>query len=207
MNTSKLDVVVIDYKTGNVDSILKAISMANYSVELSDKKEVILSAKKIILPGQGSFDYGMEQLIKLDLIDIIKEQALINKIPVLGICLGMQILADIGYENQKKTKGLGLISGEVKKISTNLKLPHVGWNEVSFKKKDKIFFEIKDNKDFYFVHGFYFDCFNPNQILSTTNYNFNFPSIVGNKNIYGFQFHPEKSLKNGIKILNNFLKI
>ncbi len=207
MNTSKLDVVVIDYKTGNVDSILKAISMANYSVKLSDKKEVILSAKKIILPGQGSFDYGMEQLMKLELIDIIKEQALINKIPVLGICLGMQILADIGYENKKKTKGLGLISGEVKKISTNLKLPHVGWNEVSFKKKDKIFFEIKDNKDFYFVHAYYFDCLNPNQILSTTNYNFNFPSVVGNQNIYGFQFHPEKSLKNGIKILNNFLKI
>ena len=86
-------------------------------------------------------------------------------------------------------------------------MPHVGWNEISFKKKDKIFFEIKDNKDFYFVHAYYFDCLNPNQILSTTNYNFNFPSIVGNKNIYGFQFHPEKSLKNGIKILNNFLKI
>lgn len=207
MNTSKLDVVVIDYKTGNVDSILKAISMANYSVELSDKKEVILSAKKIILPGQGSFDYGMEQLLNLDLVNIIIEQVMLKKIPVLGICLGMQILADISYENQKKTKGLGLIKGEVKKIPTNLKLPHVGWNEVLIKKEDKIFSEINDKKDFYFVHGYYFDCFNPDEVLSTTNYNFNFPSIVGRDNIYGFQFHPEKSLKNGLKLLNNFLKI
>ena len=116
MSINKLDVVVVDYKTGNVDSVLKAISMANKTVELSDKKDVILSAKKIILPGQGSFDYGMEQLLNLDLVNIITEQVTLKKIPVLGICLGMQILADIGYENQKKTKGLGLIKGEVKKF-------------------------------------------------------------------------------------------
>ena len=131
----------------------------------------------------------------------------LKKIPVLGICLGMQILADIGYENQKKTKGLGLIKGEVKKIPTNLKLPHVGWNEVLIKKEDRIFSEIEDKKDFYFVHSYYFDCFNQEEVLSTTNYDFNFPSIVGRDNIYGFQFHPEKSLKNGLKLLNNFLKI
>ena len=198
---------MVDYKTGNVDSVLKAISMANKTVELSDKKDVILSAKKIILPGQGSFDYGMEQLLNLDLVNIITEQVTLKKIPVLGICLGMQILADIGYENQKKTKGLGLIKGEVKKIPTNLKLPHVGWNEVLIKKEDRIFSEIEDKKDFYFVHSYYFDCFNQEEVLSTTNYDFNFPSIVGRDNIYGFQFHPEKSLKNGLKLLNNFLKI
>ena len=207
MSINKLDVVVVDYKTGNVDSVLKAISMANKTVELSDKKDVILSAKKIILPGQGSFDYGMEQLLNLDLVNIITEQVTLKKIPVLGICLGMQILADIGYENQKKTKGLGLIKGEVKKIPTNLKLPHVGWNEVLIKKEDRIFSEIEDKKDFYFVHSYYFDCFNQEEVLSTTNYDFNFPSIVGRDNIYGFQFHPEKSLKNGLKLLNNFLKI
>jgi imidazole glycerol-phosphate synthase subunit HisH len=207
VSINKLDVVVVDYKTGNVDSVLKAISMANKTVELSDKKDVILSAKKIILPGQGSFDYGMEQLLNLDLVNIITEQVTLKKIPVLGICLGMQILADIGYENQKKTKGLGLIKGEVKKIPTNLKLPHVGWNEVLIKKEDRIFSEIEDKKDFYFVHSYYFDCFNQEEVLSTTNYDFNFPSIVGRDNIYGFQFHPEKSLKNGLKLLNNFLKI
>ena len=200
MSINKLDVVVVDYKTGNVDSVLKAISMANKTVELSDKKDVILSAKKIILPGQGSFDYGMEQLLNLDLVNIITEQVTLKKIPVLGICLGMQILADIGYENQKKTKGLGLIKGEVKKIPTNLKLPHVGWNEVLIKKEDRIFSEIEDKKDFYFVHSYYFDCFNQEEVLSTTNYDFNFPSIVGRDNIYGFQFHPEKSLKNGLKL-------
>ena len=119
----------------------------------------------------------------------------------------MQILADIGYENQKKTKGLGLIKGEVKRIPTNLKLPHVGWNEVLIKKEDRIFSEIEDKKDFYFVHSYYFDCFNQEEVLSTTNYDFNFASIIGRDNIYGFQFHPEKSLKNGLKLLNNFLKI
>ena len=119
----------------------------------------------------------------------------------------MQILADFGYENKKKTKGLGLIKGEIKKIPTNLKLPHVGWNEVLIKKEDKIFYEIKDKKDFYFVHSYYFDCLNLDEVLSTSDYNFNFPSTVGRDNIYGFQFHPEKSLKNGLKLLKNFLDI
>ena len=207
MSINKLDVVVVDYKTGNVDSILKAIRLNNNSVELSSDRDVILSAKKIILPGQGAFDYGMDQLLKLDLISTIITQVTLKKIPILGICLGMQLLADVGHENQKKTKGLGLIKGEVKKIPTNLKLPHVGWNEVLIEKEDKIFFKIKNKKDFYFVHSYYFDCFDSDEVLSTTNYNFNFPSIVGRDNIYGFQFHPEKSLKNGLKLLNNFLKI
>ena len=207
MSINKLDVVVVDYKTGNVDSILKAIRLNNNSVELSSDRDVILSAKKIILPGQGAFDYGMDQLLKLDLISTIITQVTLKKIPILGICLGMQLLADVGHENQKKTKGLGLIKGEVKKIPTNLKLPHVGWNEVLIEKEDKIFFKINNKKDFYFVHSYYFDCFDSDEVLSTTNYNFNFPSIVGRDNIYGFQFHPEKSLKNGLKLLNNFLKI
>lgn len=207
MSINKLDVVVIDYNTGNVDSILKAISLNNKSVKLSNNKEVILSAKKIILPGQGAFDYGMEQLSNLDLVNTIIDQVILKKIPILGICLGMQILADFGYENKKKTKGLGLIKGEIKKIPTNLKLPHVGWNEVLIKKEDKIFYEIKDKKDFYFVHSYYFDCLNLDEVLSTSDYNFNFPSTVGRDNIYGFQFHPEKSLKNGLKLLKNFLDI
>jgi glutamine amidotransferase len=207
VSINKLDVVVIDYNTGNVDSILKAISLNNKSVKLSNNKEVILSAKKIILPGQGAFDYGMEQLSNLDLVNTIIDQVILKKIPILGICLGMQILADFGYENKKKTKGLGLIKGEIKKIPTNLKLPHVGWNEVLIKKEDKIFYEIKDKKDFYFVHSYYFDCLNLDEVLSTSDYNFNFPSTVGRDNIYGFQFHPEKSLKNGLKLLKNFLDI
>ena len=207
MNTNKLDVVVVNYNTGNVDSILKAISMANKTAALSNNREVILSAKKIILPGQGSFDYGMDQLLDLNLVNLIIEQVKVKKIPILGICLGMQLLAEIGYENGKTTKGLGLIEGKVKKIPTNLKLPHVGWNEVIIKKKDKIFCGIENQKDFYFIHSYYFECNNTNEVLSSTDYNFNFASSVGKENIYGVQFHPEKSLKNGLKILDNFLKI
>ena len=104
MSINKLDVVVVDYKTGNVDSVLKAISMANKTVELSDKKDVILSAKKIILPGQGSFDYGMEQLLNLDLVNIITEQVTLKKIPVLGICSGLQLITSVFGGKVQKVK-------------------------------------------------------------------------------------------------------
>ena len=102
---------------------------------------------------------------------------------------------------------MGLINGEIKKIPSNVKLPHIGWNEVKFKKKDQILKSIENNKDFYFVHSYYFDCLDKDEILATSNYEFEFPSIIKNKNVYGFQFHPEKSLNNGIKLLNNFLKL
>ena len=204
---SKYEIVIVDYNTGNVDSLLKAVKISNKSAVISNNKDDILNSKKIILPGQGSFDYGMSQLNNLEIKKIILEKILNGHTPILGICLGMQLLGNYGYENNLKTEGLGLISGEIKKIPTKIKLPHIGWNEVKFKKKDRVFKKIKNNKDFYFVHSYYFDCKNKDEILGTTYYDFNFPSIIRRNNIYGFQFHPEKSLNNGLNLLNNFLNI
>tara|TARA_Y100000389_G_scaffold183790_1_gene201618 strand:+ start:440 stop:1060 length:621 start_codon:yes stop_codon:yes gene_type:complete len=204
MNTNKYDVAVIDYNTGNVDSVVKAIKYFDKKVILTNDIEEIKNSRKIILPGQGSFQFGMEELKRLSLIDLIRERVLNDKIPILGICLGMQLFAEFGYENGENT-GLGFIKGSVKRIETKLKLPHIGWNEVNFKKKDEILNGLEDKKDFYFVHSYYFECLNIEDNLASTNYDFEFPSIVRKNNVIGFQFHPEKSLKNGLKLLNNFL--
>ena len=203
MNTNKYDVAVIDYNTGNVDSVIKAIKFFGKSVILTNNKTEIQNSKRIILPGQGSFHFGMQELKKLDLINLLKEKVLIEKIPILGICLGMQLFAEVGYEKQESL-GLGFINGSVKKIPTSLKLPHIGWNEVNFLKKDTLFNDLENNKDFYFVHSYYYECSDIKDKLATTNYNFDFTSIVRKNNVVGFQFHPEKSLKNGLKIINNF---
>ena len=206
MNTNKYDVAVIDYNTGNVDSVIKAIKFFGKSVILTNNKTEIQNSKRIILPGQGSFHFGIQELKKLDLINLLKEKVLIEKIPILGICLGMQLFAEVGYEKQESL-GLGFINGSVKKIPTSLKLPHIGWNEVNFLKKDTLFNDLENNKDFYFVHSYYYECSDIKDKLATTNYNFDFTSIVRKNNVVGFQFHPEKSLKNGLKLINNFLKI
>ena len=206
MTTNKYEVVVIDYNTGNVDSVIKAIKHFGKSVILSNNPKDIINAAKIILPGQGSFHFGMEQLEKFDLIGLIKKRVEIDKVPILGICLGMQLLADVGYEN-KTTSGLGFIPGEIKKMTTKLKLPHIGWNEVNYIQSSVLFRELENNKDFYFVHSYYYDCLNKENILATSDYDFKFPSIIGKENIFGCQFHPEKSLKSGLKLLNNFLEI
>lgn len=200
------EIVIVDYNTGNVDSLLKAVKIFRKNAIISNHKEIIQNCKKLILPGQGSFDYGMEQLNKLEIKKIILEKVLNDNTPILGICLGMQLLGNYGYENNLKTEGLNLIDGEIKRIPSNVKLPHIGWNEVNFIKKDKVFNKIKNKKDFYFVHSYYFDCADESNILGITNYDFIFPSIIKKKNVYGFQFHPEKSLNNGLNLLSNFLK-
>lgn len=205
MIISNPEIVIIDYNTGNVDSVIKASKLFNSSVELTNNYEAIENAKKIILPGQGSFSYGMEQLHTLRLVDLIKDKVINKKTPILGICLGMQILASSGIEN-KYAEGLGFIDGEIKKIPTKQKLPHIGWNEVSFKNTNKIFSDINNNENFYFVHSYYFQCKNKENIIGTSNYGFEFPSVIQKDNIIGCQFHPEKSLKNGLKLMGNFLK-
>lgn len=200
------DVVVIDYNTGNVDSVIKAVRLFGKNVILSNDIEIIKNSKKIILPGQGSFNYGMDQLNKLNLVKLIKTKANLDQTPILGICLGMQILANLGYEN-KVTEGLNLIDGKVKKISTNLKLPHIGWNEVYIKKKNNLISKIENNKDFYFVHSYYYECIEKDCIIATSTYGHEFATIINKDNIFGVQFHPEKSLKSGLQIIRNFLEL
>ena len=206
MSTNKYDVAVLDYNTGNVDSVIKAVKYFDKNVILTNKKDEIKNSNRLILPGQGSFHFGINELRKLKLIDLIKEKVLIKKTPILGICLGMQLFADLGYE-EKETLGFGFIKGSVKRIPTKLKLPHIGWNEVKIIKKDDLFNDLENDKDFYFVHSYYYECSEAKDKLAITNYNFDFPSIVRKNNVVGFQFHPEKSLKNGLKLIKNFLNI
>ena len=170
-------------------------------------------ADKIILPGVGSFDQCINRIRKIkDLEETLKNQVTIKKIPFLGICVGMQILADYGYEN-KKTKGLSWINGDVKPLKNfldntkNLKIPHMGWNSLSIYKNNELFNDITTYDQFYFVHSYFFDIKHKKNIICNTQYGINIPAIVNQDNIFGFQFHPEKSGRSGLKILYNWLKL
>ncbi len=200
-------ILVLDYKTGNVDSVVKAIKILGYDPLFSSEKNKIDECSKIILPGQGSYSHAMQELKKLDLLNDLQYKIKRNNIPVLGICLGMQILSSSGSEGTEQV-GLDFIPGRVKILEKKPnKLPHLGWNSVNFETEDKLLKDIENNKDFYFIHSYYFECEDKKNIIGRTNYNQIFPSIVKKNNVYGVQFHPEKSLKNGLKILDNFLKI
>ena len=205
-------VVIVDYGLGNIRSAQKSIEKAfelngqtNYSVEKSSNYKSLIKSSHIVLPGQGAFQSCIEGLIKLDgVIEEIHNQVLIRKKPILGICVGMQLFATKGYENGEH-KGLDLIDGEGLKIPPNgHALPHMGWNKIRDLIKHPLLLGAS-NEHFYFVHSYYFKPNDKKNILATTNYNFEFPSVVGKGNIYGTQFHPEKSSKAGIKILSNFL--
>jgi len=208
-----LKIVIIDYDIGNVRSIFNAFETLDIKPTLSRKKEDILSADGVILPGVGSFPSGMKNLHKYSLVDIIKKYAQSKK-PLLGICLGMQLLFD-NSEEFENTDGIGLISGVVKKLPINKeeneKLPHVSWNELIKKDIDwenTILRSIKSKNDMYFVHSYIAIPDNQSHILSYTQYlNNEFVSSVKKDNIYGCQFHPEKSAKDGLKILENFIKM
>ena len=202
----KNKILIIDYKVGNVNSVIKAVKHLGYFPVFSNKVKDISDSDAIILPGQGSFDYAMKKINDFGLKEKIFEHVNKGK-KLLGICLGMQILASYGYENNKKTRGLNLIKGEVVKFkSKNIKLPHIGWSEVTQSKKDKIFLEIKNKSDFYHCHSYIFNVSDKKNIFATSKYNEKFTTIIKKKNVYGVQFHPEKSLKLGLKLIDNFLK-
>ena len=198
-------ILVLDYNVGNVNSVIRAAQLYTSDVVFSNKKEDILNAKKIIMPGQGSFDFAMNNLFKLDIYETIREVALEKKIPILGICLGMQLLATSGTENVP-CKGLDLIKGKVEKLNCDKKyLPNIGWNTVNFEADDKLFDGIENNLDYYFLHSYHFVCDNQKNIIAKCEYFSNFNAIIKNENIYGIQFHPEKSLDNGLKLIKNFI--
>ncbi len=201
-------VLVIDYNTGNVDSVIKALKLFSKDVKFSSSRKDLDQAYKIILPGQGSYDHAINELKRKNLFEIIKKKHFSENIPIMGICLGMQILSTYGYENHQKTEGLNIIPGEVIKMEQSPNsLPHIGWNEVFFKDKDILFKNIQNNSDFYFIHSYKFVPNNKEDIIGLTNYNSKFASIIKKNNCYGIQFHPEKSLKKGLKLIENFLKI
>jgi glutamine amidotransferase len=199
----------LDYHSGNVASIANVLTKLEINFTISNKKKDIIDASHYILPGVGSFPSAMEKINKILPIDIIEDQIFIKKKSIMGICVGMQVMCSFGYEF-KKTKGLNWFKNEVKKInSENLPLPHIGWNSIKIKKKSKILENIIDYQDFYFVNSYCVEQTEKekNIIVATTNYGNDFLSIIEKENILGVQFHPEKSHKNGIKILRNFFKL
>jgi len=200
-------ITIIDYKTGNLGSIQNILKrIGEESVITSDKNE-IARAKKLILPGVGTFDTGMSNLMELDLVDILNEKVLGEKTPVLGICLGMQLLSNSSEEGT--IPGLGWINAETMRFrfvnTTEYKSPHMGWNFVKQYKESNLFHDMYPNARFYFVHSFFFRTKDTSDVLTSTVYEIEFTSSIEKENILGVQFHPEKSHKFGMKLLKNFV--
>ena len=197
---------ILDYGSGNLKSVLNILEYLGYDVQITRSVGLIDSSTHLILPGVGSYKNCIEKIKKNLGINLIKNQILEKQKPLLGICVGMQVLSSSGYENGDH-EGLNLIEGKVVKLeNTLLSVPQVGWNEIEIKKKDPIFDGIPDKSEFYFLHSYQFKTKSKINVLSTTNYENNFTSVVSEKKIYGVQFHPEKSQTFGLKLLKNFVE-
>ena len=203
-------ITIIDYGLGNIRAFVNVYERLNISIKIAHKPDEIKNATKIILPGVGAFDHAMSQLNNSGLRDELEKQVIINNIPVIGICVGMQMLAKSSDEG--KLAGLGWIDGVVKifdasKIPFKTRLPHMGWNTIDPVKKVPLLEGFDTQSRFYFLHSYYFVCNNPDDIIATTSYGISYTSAFARNNIFGIQFHPEKSHKNGIQLLHNFAKI
>ena len=208
-----MNVTIVDYKSGNISSVInsfKEVAKDKVTIEVTSDLNKIKSSDKVVLPGQGSFKSCIDSLNKIKgLTDTLSEFAITNKKPLLGICVGLQMFADIGYE-ETETKGLGWISGKVLKIDNQggkFKLPHIGWNEINIVKDSKIFKDIENNSHMYFVHSYEFVPNDKKVISATTDYSTKVVCSVEKENIFGTQFHPEKSDKFGLRIIDNFISL
>jgi glutamine amidotransferase len=203
-------ITIIDYGSGNIKAIANIYEKLKIDYTIASIPEEVIGAKKIFLPGVGAFDETITMLDITGFRKVLDKEVLENNVPIMGICVGMQILADSSEEGV--CKGLGYIKGKVKKIDANTihhkpKLPHLGWNSIEIVKKNVLLQDIDPQFGFYFLHTYYFECEDKNNVLSTTNYGTTFASAVHRENIFGIQFHPEKSHHNGVKLLHNFAKL
>jgi glutamine amidotransferase len=200
-------ITIVDYGAGNLGSIQNMLRKIGYQSIISSNEQDILNSTKLILPGVGSFDYGMKQLYNSGLIDSLNRKVLIEKTPILGICLGVQLFTN--YSEEGEMNGLSWFNAQTIKFKfsnfINLKTPHMGWNSITQKKNSKLFDDISLDSRFYFVHSYHLTCNEELDSLAETNYGYNFVSAIEKNNIAGVQFHPEKSHKFGMKILNNFI--
>ena len=208
-----MNVTIVDYNSGNISSVINSFKEAaknKVSIEVTSDLSKIKCSDKVVLPGQGSFKSCVESLKNINgLVDTLNEFAITNKKPLLGICVGLQMFADIGYE-ETETKGLGWISGKVSKIDNQngkFKLPHIGWNELNIIKESKIFKNIKNNSHMYFVHSYEIIPEDRSVVSATTEYSSEIVCSIEKENIFGTQFHPEKSDKIGLKIIDNFINL
>ena len=208
-----MNVTIVDYNSGNISSVKNSFSEVaknKVNIKVTSDLNKIKSSDKVVLPGQGSFKSCVDALNNINgLVDTLNEFAIINKKPLLGICVGLQMFADVGYE-EIETKGLGWISGNVSKIDNQngkFKLPHIGWNQINILKDSKIFKEVENNSHMYFVHSYEFIPEDKKVISSIADYSSNIVCSVEKENIFGTQFHPEKSDKIGLKIIDNFISL
>jgi glutamine amidotransferase len=199
-------ITIIDYGVGNLASILNILKRINVDAEITSDKTKILGASKILLPGVGAFDAAVGKIEEYGLADVLNKKPLVDNTPILGNCLGMQLLTNESEEG--KLKGFGWIDAKTIRFSfqpgQNLKVPHMGWNEVSPKRTSPLTSDFEPHARFYFVHSYHVVANDPGDVVMTTNYGYEFHSVVQHENIFGAQFHPEKSHKFGMKLLSNF---
>ena len=203
-------ICIVDYGTGNLGSIENMLHKLGETGIITSDRNKIAQADKLILPGVGRFDYGMGKLIESGLIEILDTKVIKDKIPILGICLGAQLMTKSSEEGINS--GLGWFDAQVKKFSftedkSYLRIPHMGWNFVTVKKQTPLIIDLPENPRFYFVHSYYIESSNPSDIMLTTEYGSPFVSALNCDNIYAVQFHPEKSHKYGLKLFKNFLSL
>ena len=208
-----MNVTIVDYNSGNISSVINSfteVAKGTVNLEVTSDLKKIKSSDKVVLPGQGSFKSCIDALNSINgLTDTLNEFVINKKKPLFGICVGLQMFADVGYE-ETETKGLGWISGKVSKIDNKngkYKLPHIGWNQINIVKDSKIFKDVENNSHMYFVHSYEFIPEDKDVISATTDYSSKVVCSVEKDNIFGTQFHPEKSDKIGLKIIKNFINL
>jgi len=202
--------VIIDYGMGNLRSVSNKFHRMNIPSIVTSDGNIIQQASKLILPGVGHFASGMKNLARLGIIDILNKRVLVDKIPILGICLGVQLFSNFSEEGN--VSGLGWIDAQTIRFRFNAnehpyKIPHMGWNSINKRKESRLLEYIRQDEMFYFVHSFHLDCNQKQDILTKTEYSYEFVSAIEHENIYGTQFHPEKSHEWGFQLLKNFSKI
>lgn len=197
-------VTIVDYNVGNIRSLLNALDHLQMDAKLVSDPAELIKAERVILPGVGAVSEAMDRLEKTGLGDTLKELARASR-PILGVCLGMQLLCNFSEENGGR-KCLELIDANVLRFTpkVDIKIPHIGWNSLNIKRKSKLLDGVENGADVYFVHSFYVSCVHEEDVLSTTEHGIHFSSMIANENVYGAQFHPEKSQNAGLQILKNF---
>jgi glutamine amidotransferase len=205
-------ITIVDYGLGNIKAFANVYKRLNIQTCYASTPEQLQQASKIILPGVGAFDHAMHMLNTSGLRDCLDQLVLEQKVPVIGICVGMQMMANDSEEGS--SKGLGWINGTVKRfsypceeITKKFPLPHMGWNNISPIKSSNLVKNLDEFKRFYFLHSYYFECLSEADIVATANYGFDYACIVNHENVYGIQCHPEKSHHNGVALLKNFAEL
>lgn len=200
-------IAIVDYGLGNLRSVAGAVERVGFTPVITDNPETLAEANKLILPGVGAFGDGMRNLRSRGLDTLLTDLVVKKRTPILGICLGFQLMAQESYEFGHH-QGLGWLDASIRKMpeGKDLRLPHVGWNDLFIKKPSILFDDLDEGALYYYVHSFYMDCHTPDAIIGECSYGEPFVAAVHQDNIYGTQFHPEKSQKNGLGLLMNFLE-